>query len=283
MLKATSFGPVTRFDLARTIAGRSIYWTTCYAVDGLLIDTGCAFTARELVTAVAGMPLSGIFNTHSHEDHFGANAILQRERGISAQADALALPVLADPRGCQPLHPYRRVFWGYPEPAIAQVIERGAWVETEHYRFQTIYTPGHSPDHLCLYEPEQGWLFSGDVFVGGRERALRVDYDIWAIVDSLKKVAGLPLRWLFPAAARARENPAQELADKIAYLEETGEKVQTLYREGRPVDAIAHQLFGKRMFIEIVTLGHFTRQGLVRSFLGLHQKPADPAAVHGKL
>lgn len=272
MLKSTSFGPVVRFDLARQIAGRGRYWTTCYAVDNLLIDTGCAHTANELARAVQDFSLIGIFNTHSHEDHIGANGILQRERKLPIRADALALPILADPYVCQPLHPYRRLFWGYPEPSKAEAVEHDSFVETEHYRFRVIYSPGHSPDHLCLYEPEQGWLFSGDLFIGGRDRALRIDYDIWAIIGSLKKIAELPLSWLFPGCARARENPAQDIADKITYLEELGERVLALHQQGYEVDAIIREVCGGQMFIEVFTLGHFTRRGLVNSYLGLHQR-----------
>src|SRR5574340_1172423 len=73
MLRVTNFGPVTRFDLAHTLAGQGRYWTTFYAVDGLLIDSGLAYTARELVSALSGTPLVNIANTHSHEDHIGAN------------------------------------------------------------------------------------------------------------------------------------------------------------------------------------------------------------------
>jgi hypothetical protein len=51
MISSTQFSEVIRFDLARTIAGRGRYWTTAYLVDGLLIDTGCAHAADELVGA----------------------------------------------------------------------------------------------------------------------------------------------------------------------------------------------------------------------------------------
>jgi len=104
VLKITTFDDVTRFDLARTIAGRGRYWTTAYLVDGLLIDTGCAFSAPELAEALAETPLTGIVNTHTHEDHIGGNGLLQRQRdGLKIRAHPLALPVLADPRGQQPL------------------------------------------------------------------------------------------------------------------------------------------------------------------------------------
>ncbi len=272
MLKSTQYESVTRFDFARALAGRGRYWTTAYLVDGMMVDTGCAYTARELVRALGGIPLVRIVNTHSHEDHIGANGALQRERfGLEILSHPLALPVLADPRRTQPLHPYRRIFWGWPEASQGKPISDGAVIETEHHHFQVIHTPGHSPDHLCLYEPHQGWLFTGDLFVGGQERALRRDFDIWQIIASLKKIAVLPAARLFPASARVRDNPQQELATKISYLEELGKRVLDLRRQGQSVRGIVRAVCGGPMPIEFITLGHFTRQWLVLSYL----RPSD--------
>ncbi len=268
MLKITRYGDVTRFDLARTIGGRGRYWTTAYLLDGMLVDTGCAHTAPELMQALADTSLARIVNTHSHEDHIGANASLQRRReGLEILAHPLALPVLADPRGAQPLHFYQRVLWGWPEPSQGQPISDGAVIETEHYRLEVIYTPGHSPDHLCLYEPRQGWLFTGDLFVGGQDRALRVGYDVWQIIASLKRISELPATRLFPGSARVRDDPARELSAKIAYLEELGERVLELHRQGWDVPAIARALCGGLMPLEVITLGHFSRRRLVLSYL----------------
>ena len=277
MLRATTFGNIVRFDLARTLAGRGRYWTTAYLVDGWMIDTGCAHSAPELVRALSDARLVGIANTHSHEDHIGANAQLQRRHGpLDIRAHPLALPVLADPRARQPLHPYRRVLWGWPQPSQGRPVGDGEVIATDRYRFQVIYTPGHSPDHICLYEAQRGWLFSGDLYVGGRDRALRAEYDIWGIIASLKRVAALPITTLFPGSARVREQPAAELAAKIAYLEELGEQVLALKRQGRSVEEIVRALCGSPMLIEAVTLGHFSRRWLVLSYLGLSGVEGKP-------
>jgi glyoxylase-like metal-dependent hydrolase (beta-lactamase superfamily II) len=268
LLKTTRYGDVTRFDLSRTIRGRGRYWTTAYLVDGLLIDTGCTHTAAELVEALTNIPLVRIVNTHAHEDHIGANGPLQRQRdGLGILAHPLALPVLADPRDQQPLHPYRRVMWGWPEPSQGQPICNNEFIQTARYRFQVIDTPGHSPDHICLYEPQQGWLFTGDLFVGGRDRALRADYDIWEIISSLKRIAALPATILFPGSARVRKNPDEALRAKITYLEKLGESVLSLHRQGWSVSKIARALCGRPMLIEYITLGHFSRRQLVLSYL----------------
>ena len=67
-------GEVIRLRVARKLVGRSAYFTAAYWVDGLLVDTGCAHTARQLSQAVKDWHVTQIVNTHSHEDHIGANA-----------------------------------------------------------------------------------------------------------------------------------------------------------------------------------------------------------------
>ncbi|MGD2253315.1 MAG: MBL fold metallo-hydrolase [Anaerolineales bacterium] len=273
MLRATEFGDVVQYRLARTLAGRGRYWTAAYYVDGLLVDTGCRYSVRELVEALADKPLERVVNTHAHEDHIGANqALLQQHPGLEILAHPAALPVLEDPRRTQPLNPYQILFWGYPAPSAGEAVSDAMMIETNRFRLQVVFTPGHSVDHICLYEPDQGWLFTGDLFVGGEIRALRSDSDVGQMVTSLKRVAELPAEWLFPASARARPNAAKELAAKIAYFEALEAKVLELHRRGRQVGEIARGLLGGPTWVEFVTLGHFSRRNLVRSFLQAQER-----------
>jgi len=268
MLKLSQYGEVTRIDSARTLGGRGYYWSTTYLVDGLLIDTGCAHSAGELIVALVGVHVAKIVNTHSHEDHIGANGVLQENRKeLEIFAHPSALRVLENPRQAQPLQLYRRVMWGWPKPSKGNPIRNGEWIETERYAFQVIYTPGHSPDHICLYEQKQGWLFTGDLFIGGKDRALREGYNIWQIIASLKRVVELPLSKMYPGCARVRGNPRDALVNKIEYLEGMGSKVLELYRQGKSEVEIVQLLFAGPMLIELVTLGHFSRIHLVRSYL----------------
>jgi glyoxylase-like metal-dependent hydrolase (beta-lactamase superfamily II) len=280
VLRITQFGPITRFDLARTLAGRGRYWTTAYLVDGMLVDSGPAHAACEFIQALEGVRLVRIFNTHTHEDHIGGNALLQQGRpGLEVLAHPAARPVLADPRAAQPLHFYRRLFWGWPGPSQARGIEEGGIVETDHYCFEVFYTPGHTRDHLCLYEPKQGWLFTGDLFVGGRDRAIRAGSEVWEIIRSLKRMAQQPAASLYPGCARVRDNVSEVLSAKAAYLEQLGERILDLHHQGWQVPAIERAVCGRPMPVEWITLGHFSRRHLVLSYLQSKNTTVDPGSA----
>jgi glyoxylase-like metal-dependent hydrolase (beta-lactamase superfamily II) len=257
-------GQVLSLRVARTILGRPFYFTAAYWVDGLLIDTGCAHTAGELVPALEGRRVEQVVNTHSHEDHIGANAAVQSAFGCPVYAHADALPVLHDPRR-QPLQPYRRLFWGWPKPSEALPV--GSKIETDRFCLDVIHTPGHSPDHICLFEPQQGWLFSGDAYIGGEDRALREGYDIQDIIASLRKLAQLPVQVIFSGSGSVRQMGVEPLRRKVDYLEDLGRRVRSLGNQGLSPRQIRRRLFGAELPIAYVTLGHFSGQHLVRSYL----------------
>ena len=267
--------PVLRFTVARDFAGWSYYQTAAYWVDGLLIDTGCAHTAPQFTAALRSLDVSQVTNTHSHEDHIGANASVQEGFGCPILAHAEALPILANPR-LQPLQPYRRIFWGWPQPSQGTVI--GERVQTERFTFQVIHTPGHSPDHICLFEPERGWLFSGDAYIGGKDRALREGYDIHGIMASLKALCELPVRMIFSGSGTVRGEGQRHLEAKLQYLEELGERILSLHKQGLSPARIRRRVFGRELPIRYVTLGHFSGQRLVDSYLAGFEPP-EPAEV----
>lgn len=256
--------PVFRFRMARPILGRSFYQTAAYWVDELLIDTGCAHTAPQLTETLKSFGVGQVINTHSHEDHIGANADVQEQFACTLLAHSEALPILQDPK-LQSLQLYRRLFWGWPRPSQGSAI--GEWVETEAFRFQVIHTPGHSPDHVCLFEPDRGWLFSGDAYIGGRDRALREGYDIHGIIASLKELAKLPVRMIFSGSGTVRTEGKQHLLEKIEYLEELGQQIYALHQEGMPGRRIRRRLLGRDPAIAYLTLGHFSGRTLVQSYL----------------
>jgi len=265
MIKTEKIGEIRKFCMARSILGRGWYFSASYWVDGLVVDTGCAHTVKELLSALEGLRVSCIVNTHSHEDHIGGNARLQAGYGVNIFAHPLALPVLEAPKERQPLYLFQRMLFGYPDPS--QGVALGETLETDNYRFEVIPCPGHSPDHICLYEPERGWLFTGDAYVGGLDRVLRRDYDIWGIISSLKRIAGLDVELLFGGSGSIHVRPRAEILRKIDYLEELGARVLALHRKGAGCREIHRRLFERESLVAYLSQGYMSGKNLVRSYI----------------
>jgi glyoxylase-like metal-dependent hydrolase (beta-lactamase superfamily II) len=136
-----------------------------------------------------------------------------------------------------------------------------------------IATPGHSPDHICLFEPDQGWLFSGDAYIGGQDRALRQDYDIHQIIASLRELARLPVTTIFSGSGTVRTIGQAALQEKVAYLEELGDRICSLHEQGLSPRRIRRQLLGRELPIAYFTFGHFSGARLVRSYLDGFRDP----------
>lgn len=278
MFNAYRFGDVVRIEMARSILGRGWYWTTAYLIGQTLIDTGPSHTSDALLHYLQDISVKQVLNTHAHEDHIGANGTLQLQRdGLKIYAHPDAIPILEEPAEKQPLQFYRQIMWGWPDPCKADPIIDGDIVKDGDLRWEVLHTPGHTRHHLCFYEANRGWLFSGDIFVGGHDRALGAGNDIWEIIASLKRLADLPLQIIFPGAARVRQNPQRALNTRVEMLEELGAHIIALHKNGWGEQRIANEVLGGHMFIEIITGGHFSRLHLVRAFLKPLKQSARPA------
>ena len=66
MIESNYFEEVMQIKMGRDIEGQVFYWVAAYLVDGLLIDTGCMYTAEELVDFLEGKTLNLAVNTHYH-------------------------------------------------------------------------------------------------------------------------------------------------------------------------------------------------------------------------
>jgi len=261
MLATTNYGEVTQIKLCRYPDNPGGI-VSVYLVDSLLIDSGPAHTAEELTEFLKGKGVKTVVNTHYHEDHIAANALLQERYGVELLAHPLAVNKINRPAT---LFPYQEEVWGYPIPS--QVKEIGDSITTQHFRFEVIPTPGHDRDHICLFERKHGWLFTGDLFVGTRPNVARPQDDIWQIIADLKRVTDLKPRFLFPAPGKVITEPVPVLEQTVRYLVELGQKVIELHDRGLSPEEIVKQIFGNEAPIAEWTQQQFSSLNIVKSFL----------------
>lgn len=256
-------GSLTRIIMAPTFLGRPIRQVSAYVFEDLLIDTGPPPTASRLVEWIRGSGVRRIVLTHHHEDHIGGAAALQEDLGLPVLAPANAVPILAE--GLRmPL--YRRLVWG-GRPRTFRAEPLGPVVEGEGYRLRVIPTPGHAFTHVCLFEEERRWLFSGDLYVHEKVKFLRGIEDVWAHLDSLRRVLALEPELLICDHAGILEHARDRLARKISWWEGLAADARTLRDEGLSVAAITRRLLGREEFLTYASLGDFSKRNLIRALL----------------
>ncbi|MDO9124804.1 MAG: MBL fold metallo-hydrolase, partial [Deltaproteobacteria bacterium] len=207
--------------------------------------------------------LNTVVNTHHHEDHTGNNFWVTDKYGILPLAHPRTTSYMKSPSRWIRL--YRRFVWGTPPPSkMAQVDSE---VRTKNHRFLVIPTPGHSDDHICLYEPDEGWLFSGDLFLDEEVRYTREDEDVYALLDSLKKIAPLHIRKMFCSFSGVIKSPREAIQKKIDFLENLREKVEEGLKQGRSSREIQKKLLGPGDRFRFITSGQISKKNTIQAFL----------------
>jgi glyoxylase-like metal-dependent hydrolase (beta-lactamase superfamily II) len=180
-----------------------------------LVDSG--FVGHAEQTAAWARAQSGhvalVVNTHWHSDHVGGNGLLQAMgAGIAAgTADAEAV-ARRDPGCClaeyldQPVSPYT-----VDEPLRDEQIIRLGDAD-----WQVVHTPGHTPGHLALWQPEERLLAVGDALsdydVGWVNIALDGPDAATTALASLQRLADLAPRVVLPAHGPIPADPAAAFA-----------------------------------------------------------------------
>ncbi len=162
----------------------------------MLIDTGLDFPQafQSLCTGLSQAQvkpedLTEILATHFHVDHVGLiprfkeaskelkllihriEAELSRlistefedyKKGMMTFSEANGMPSSTAAK-IERFHPAFFTPQAYKELATAALpVQDGQEISVGDYRLQVVWTPGHSPGHVCLYEPSLRILFSGD-------------------------------------------------------------------------------------------------------------------------
>jgi glyoxylase-like metal-dependent hydrolase (beta-lactamase superfamily II) len=286
MIHVDRHGPVIAIRMARRFLGKPLYWCAAYWVDGLLIDSGPAVTAHELLRVVAQVPVEQIAITHAHEDHIGGLAAL-RDRYPQARiyASSCAVPLIADPTQLK-MQLYRRLVWGTPDPVngVTPLDEVEDQIRSANYLFRAVETPGHSRDHVVYFEPNHRWVFSGDAFIGGRDRTWACEFDLFGVIGTLQTLVSLDAERLFPGSGNVRSTPAADIRDKINYLSQLAREVGRLAESGMNSAAIAAQLFPKESNLSFWTQSHYSAIHLVDaclSYNSLFVPQAESPALPG--
>lgn len=219
----------------------------------ILLDTGqgVAIYSDLLETALKELAgsaeLERIVLTHAHVDHLGGVKQVKERFG---DMEVLKMP------------------WaGHDAPAGAiSAIGHDAVVRTEGATLRAVFSPGHSPDHLCYYLEEERALFTGDVVLGAGTTVIPDDTgDLGEYMDSLRRLLALDLETIYPAHGPVIRNPKEKIGEYIAHRELRERQVLEALADGAgPLDAMA---IVKKIYTDVPEYLHPAAASSVRSHL----------------
>jgi glyoxylase-like metal-dependent hydrolase (beta-lactamase superfamily II) len=208
----------------------------CYLIEGdtglFVVDAGMPRIADDLEPLIhqRGTALTVVTATHGHPDHIGGTSLLARRHNAQVLFPAITLTYLADAQPRTPTvakllrtwpllfgQPFdhraalgfvqasstagfgtpRGMLWPGPTPAPGlhdgmTLPGAAAWT--------VMATPGHTDDHIALWNSESRSLLSGDavIAVRGRPRFAPDTVDDMAAADTRRRLIELPVEHLLP-------------------------------------------------------------------------------------
>jgi glyoxylase-like metal-dependent hydrolase (beta-lactamase superfamily II) len=157
----------------------------------LLVDTGWgtdqawdSFLSQLAEIKIEVRDISSILITHAHPDHLGLSGRLQKLSKAKVAMHRLESATIAPRYDMTHFIPgiekwfringvpeneittFSNSFLGFmvvSDPAeINVMLNGGEMISVGLFSFKVLWTPGHTPGHICLYEPNKKLLISGD-------------------------------------------------------------------------------------------------------------------------
>lgn len=204
---------INHIDANTHIISEYRHWeeTHCYLLNGskrsLLIDTGLGIcNIYNEVVKLTDNPISAVA-THIHWDHIGGHKYfpdfyahknelnwLNGEYPLTVeQIKKMVIDRCDLPEGYN-VDNYE-LFQGTP----TRVLNDNDVIDLGDRLIHVLHTPGHAPGHMCFFEPQRGYLFTGDLVYRDTLFAYYPSTDPEAYLASLERVVELSVSRVFPA------------------------------------------------------------------------------------
>lgn len=243
---------VEQIDKETYVISEYKHWeeTHCYLLIGkkkaLLIDTGMGIAnIKEVVDTLTDLPVE-VVATHVHSDHIGGHKLFEHvavhKAELSWLSEKFPLPIgmvinnlIKEPCDFPP--GFCEQDYQVCQVKPTRILQDGDLFDLGDRTVEVIHTPGHSPGHLCFYDRERKYLYTGDLVYRGTLYAFYPTTDPLDYMESIQKIRKYDVSKVLPGH--------HELQIPVSIIEEIHQGFTTLYDEGKLVQGNGVFSFGQ--------------------------------------
>jgi glyoxylase-like metal-dependent hydrolase (beta-lactamase superfamily II) len=253
------------YKFGYSLWGKPTMYAHIYYVDGLLIDTGQHKMSKEILAHIGHLKVAQIFITHHHEDHTGNVELLQDHFKCPVYASELCCQLMQNP---EKISMAQKMVWG-DRPACHTITPITTNViSTPNHQFELIPIPGHAPEMIALYEPQQRWLFSADLYVHDYISYFLHSEEMATQIASIKKILELDFELLLCGHNPKLTGGKERLARKLAFLESFYQQVAAEYQHGLNAQQIFKKLqLRENWYVRLLSQGALSKLNMVKSVI----------------
>jgi glyoxylase-like metal-dependent hydrolase (beta-lactamase superfamily II) len=203
-------------------------WT--YLIDGempVLVDAGVGNADHlDAIDQAGGDRRLHLVVTHAHSDHISGAPVIV-ERRPSTRLSKMPWPARDRDLRWEPLNDGDRVATGDGD-------------------LEVIHTPGHAPDHICLWHEPSRTVFVGDMLVKGSTVVILASHggSVTQYLKSLARLLSLDARQALPAHGPVIEDPEALMHAYVKHrLERHGQVLDAVRGGAQTVDEMVARIY----------------------------------------
>ena len=239
--KAANLSPLIRRVIAKNPSMFTLYGTGTYIIgkgNVAIIDPGPNIPEhiKAVLDAVQGETVTDILITHTHIDHSPATPYVKAATGATTWGFG--------PHGTKDTG--EQVEEGADYDFVPdRILRDNTIVKGDGWTFESIHTPGHTSNHICLVLREENVMFSGDHVMGWSTSVISPpDGDMGAYLQSLHKLLARKEIRYWPTHGPAIEEPQDFVQAFIGHREKREENILTCLKDGiSQIPQIVEQLY----------------------------------------
>lgn len=247
---------------------------------GLLIDAGIDSSAIKKVLRQLdenGWPLTHLFITHAHADHYGGAAYIQQHYPVKTYAPEIEADVMRYPKweplylfqGTAPPDLLRNKFLEAPAAVCDECVKKGP-ITFGAIEAECIPLPGHSENQMGL--KVEGVLYASDAYLGQDEldkHQIPFQIDTGRTLDTLKNLMDMDVTGMVPGHGVYEMDVKDTLQKNIEKNEEVSKHLYDIIA-GAP-EGLSHEEVIRRICNKYhVTLKNVGMWVLYRTAISAH-------------